>query len=41
MHTHSFYNRSGDAIFIPGQTDELPEDEQEKMVVFEIFTRDT
>ncbi len=34
-------NRSGDAIFIPGQVDEPSEAEQERLVVFEIFTRAT
>jgi len=34
-------NRSGDAIFIPGQIDDPPVEEQEKLIVFEILTRDT
>jgi len=34
-------NRSGDAIFIPGQVDDPPVEEQEKLIVFEILTRDT
>jgi hypothetical protein len=34
-------NRSGDAVFIAGQADDLPTIEQKRLVVFEGFYRDT